>query len=66
MAGGPSSSFDLICACAKGVLDEAVRFVKGQMIPVIYLQDDSLEQFYFMEDCNPDHWVASQGGEITF
>jgi hypothetical protein len=47
-------------------LDEAVRFAKSRRIPVIYLQDDSPETYYFMEDCNPDHWVFSQGGEITF
>lgn len=60
-----SSSFDSRFSTKRGI-DEAVRFAKGQMIPVIYLQDDSPEQFYFMEDCNPDYWVASQGGEITF
>lgn len=47
-------------------LDEAVRFAKDKHIPVIYLQDDTPPQFYFMEDCEPDYWVFSQGGEIRF
>jgi hypothetical protein len=47
-------------------LDEAVRFAKSKGIPVIYLQDDTPEQFYFMEDCEPDYWAFSQGGEINF
>ena len=33
---------------------------------MVYLQDDTPEKFYFMEDCNPDYWVASTGGEIGF
>ena len=51
---------------SKRGMDEAVRFARERRIPVIYLQDDSPEQFYFMEDCAPDHWVFSQGGEVTF
>ncbi|MDP2196612.1 MAG: hypothetical protein Q8J72_11585 [Rhodocyclaceae bacterium] len=47
-------------------LDEAVRFAKDNRIPIIYLQDDTPEAFYFMEDCAPDYWVFSQGGEISF
>jgi hypothetical protein len=37
-------------------VDEAVRFAKRRRIPVIYLQDDSPEDLYFMDDCQPDHW----------
>jgi hypothetical protein len=47
-------------------LDEAIRFARSNRIPVIYLQDDTPEAFYFMEDCTPDYWVYSQGGEISF
>lgn len=51
---------------AKRGIDEAIRFAKDRKIPVIYLQDDTPGQFYYMEDCSPDHWVFSQGGEISF
>jgi hypothetical protein len=60
-----SSTYDARFATKRGV-DEAVRFAKSRKIPVIYLQDDTPDEFYFMEDCYPDHWVFSQGGEITF
>lgn len=51
---------------SKRGIDEAVRFAKEHGIPVVYLQDESPEQYYFMEDCSPDHWVASKGGELPF
>ena len=60
-----TSTHDARFATKRG-LDEAVRYAKDKHIPVIYLLDDSPEQFYFMEDCNPDHWVRSEGGEIAF
>jgi len=60
-----SSTYDARFSTKRG-LDEAVRFAKNNNIPVIYLQDDSPERFYFMEDCAPDFWVFSQGGEIGF
>ena len=60
-----SSTHDARFATKRGV-DEAVRFAKSRKIPVIYLQDDTPDEFYFMEDCFPDHWVFSQGGEISF
>ncbi len=60
-----SSTYDARFATKRGV-DEAVRFAKSRKIPVIYLQDDTPDEFYFMEDCHPDHWVFSQGGEISF
>ncbi|MCF8152397.1 MAG: hypothetical protein K9K30_00810 [Burkholderiaceae bacterium] len=60
-----SSAYDARLATKRG-LDEAVSFAKDRKIPVIYLQDDSPERFYFVEDCNPDYWVYSQGGEISF
>ena len=60
-----TSTFDARFASKRGI-DEAVRFAKDRKIPVIYLQDDSPEQYYFMEDCSPDHWVFSAEGEISF
>ena len=60
-----SSTYDARFSTKRGV-DEAVSFAKGAGIPVIYLQDDSPDEFYFMADCDPTYWVFSQGGEITF
>jgi len=60
-----SSTYDARFSTKRGV-DEAVRFAKARKIPVIYLIDDTPEEFYFMEDCNPDYWVHSAGGEISF
>jgi hypothetical protein len=60
-----TSFHDARFSTKRGV-DEAVRFAKQKGIPVIYLQDGSPDQFYFMEDCQPDFWVASDGGEIGF
>lgn len=60
-----TSTHDARFSAKRGV-DEAVKFAKSKRIPVIYLQDDTPEQFYFMEDCDPDYWVHSQGGEISF
>lgn len=60
-----TSTHDARFATKRGV-DEAVRYARIKKIPVIYLQDDTPEQFYYMEDCNPDYWVFSQGGEISF
>ncbi|HLA33582.1 MAG TPA: hypothetical protein VJ001_01810 [Rhodocyclaceae bacterium] len=60
-----SSTYDARYSTKRGV-DEAVRFAKSQRIPVVYLQDDTPDRYYFMEDCNPDYWLHSQGGEIDF
>lgn len=60
-----SSNDDGRIASKFGV-DQAVRFAKKNRVPVIYLQDDRPAENYFMEDCNPDHWVYSGGGEIGF
>jgi len=60
-----TSIHDARLATKRGV-DEAIHFAKSKQIPVIYLQDDSPEQYYFMEDCYPDYWVFSEGGEILF
>jgi hypothetical protein len=47
-------------------VDEAVRFAKKNGIPVVYLKDDRPAINYFMEDCKPDYWVYSSGGEVRF
>lgn len=60
-----SSTYDARFSTKRGA-DEAIRFAKAQKIPVIYLQDDTPNEYYFMEDCNPDYWVFSAGGEISF
>lgn len=60
-----SSAYDARFSTKRGV-DEAIRFAKSRKIPVIYLQDDTPEEYYFMEDCHPDYWVFSAGGEISF
>lgn len=60
-----TSAHDARFSTKRGV-DEAVYFAKSRQIPVVYLQDDSPEQFYFMADCRPDYWVSSEGGEIRF
>jgi hypothetical protein len=60
-----SSTYDARFSSKRGV-DEAIRYAKNKKIPVIYLQDDTPEEFYFMEDCYPDYWVFSTGGEISF
>lgn len=60
-----SATYDARYSTKRGI-DEAVRFAKARKIPVLYLQDDTPEEFYFMADCAPDHWVYSAGGEIRF
>lgn len=60
-----SSTYDARFSTKRGV-DEAVKFAKNNRIPVIYLQDDSPEQYYFADDCAPDYRVFSEGGELSF
>ena len=60
-----TATYDARYSTKRGV-DEAVRFAKARRIPVIYLVDESPEKYYFMEDCTPDYWVSSAGGEISF
>jgi hypothetical protein len=60
-----SSFYDSRLTSKRGI-DEAVSYAKNQRIPVVYLQDDTPQQFYFMEDCQPDYWVHSDGGELSF
>jgi hypothetical protein len=60
-----SSNDDGRIASKFGV-DEAVHFARQHRIPIIYLQDGRPSERYFMDDCNPDYWVYSEGGEISF
>jgi len=60
-----SSTYDARFSTKRGI-DEAVRFARKNRIPRVYLQDDTPDEYYFMEDCEPDYWVFSQGGEISF
>ena len=60
-----TSAHDARLATKRGV-DEAVQFAKSKRIPVVYLKDDSEDDYYFMEDCRPDYWVSSAAGEIRF
>jgi hypothetical protein len=60
-----SSTYDARFSTKRGI-DEAVRFAKMNRIPLVYLQDDTPDEYYFMEDCYPDYWVFSQAGEIRF
>lgn len=60
-----TSAHDARLATKRGV-DEAIKFAKSRRIPVVYLKDDSGDEYYFMEDCRPDYWVLSAAGEIPF
>lgn len=60
-----TSAHDARFSTKRGV-DEAVRFAKDRQIPVIYLQDETPDEYYFMADCEPDYWVYSQDGEVRF
>ena len=60
-----TSVHDARFATKRGV-DEATHFAKSHRIPLVYLQDGSPEQFYFMADCEPDYWVLAEDGEVRF
>ncbi len=61
-----ASSNDDARAATKIGLDAAIALARGQRIPRVYLQDDRPEEAYFMDDCQPDYWVHSNGGELSF
>ncbi len=61
----PSVAFDGRMSTKVG-MDAAVKAAKKAGIPVVYLQDDGPSEEYFFGDCEPNHWVYSGGGEITF
>jgi hypothetical protein len=60
-----TSFHDSRLATKRGI-DEAVLYAKNHKIPIVYLQDETPPQFYFMQDCEPDYWVRSEGGELGF
>lgn len=60
-----SSSFDADFSAKRGI-DEAIRFARTEHIQIAYLQDDRSDPNYYMEDCKPDYWVYSEGGELKF
>lgn len=60
-----SATYDSRLSSKRGV-DEAVSYAKRKGIPVIYLQDKTPEEEYFMADCRPDYRVFSQDGELPF
>lgn len=60
-----TAAHDARYATKRGV-DEATRFAKDRRIPLVYLHDDGPDQLYFMDDCEPDYWVRSEGGEVRF
>lgn len=57
--------FDPRFTSKRGV-DEAISYARVKGIPVIYLQDNSPEQSYFMGECKPDYRAFSADGEVTF
>lgn len=60
-----NASYDSRFTSKRGI-DEAVSYAKKKKTPVIYLNNDSPGDYYFMEDCKPDYWVQSEDGEIGF
>lgn len=60
-----SATFDPRYSAKYGV-DRAIRFARERKIPLIYLVDESPFNLYYMDDCEPDYWVQSQGGEVEF
>lgn len=57
--------FDPRFSSKRGV-DEAISYARVKGIPIIYLQDNSPEQSYFMDDCKPDFRAFSSDGEVSF
>ena len=43
-----------------------MRFARDRNFQVVYLRDDQSDPNYYFEDCKPDHWVRSEGGELAF
>lgn len=60
-----SSTHDARFASKRGT-DEAIQFARDHRIPRVYLGDDTPERYYYMDDCDPDYWFRSQGGELDF
>ncbi|MFM1855607.1 MAG: hypothetical protein RLZ83_916, partial [Pseudomonadota bacterium] len=60
-----SVAYDARYATKRGA-DAAARLAREQGISRIFLRDDTDPAGYFMADCDPDHWVFSEGGELRF
>lgn len=60
-----SASYDARLASKPGI-DLATHYAKRQGFPLVYLQDDAVEQNYFTEECTPEYWVFSPNGELGF
>lgn len=60
-----SATFDPRYSAKYGI-DQAIRFARDNRIPRIYLVDESPFHLYYMDDCEPEYWVQSQGGEVEF
>ena len=58
-----SYDFDPRLSSKRGI-DEAVRFARRSGMPVIYLEDDNMPEQYFVDDCEPDYRIFSEGGEL--
>jgi hypothetical protein len=63
----PADSYDPRLATKNGI-ELAVRFAQSHNIPVIFLADkaDGSASHYFIDQCNPTHWVYSENGELGF
>lgn len=59
-----SQAYDARYASKPGA-DAAVKLARVKGIPRLYLRDDD-PAGYFLEDCEPDHWVHSKDGEVPF
>lgn len=53
-------------AVSKIGVDAAIRFARDKRFQRVYLQDERPPENYFMDDCEPDYWVKSAAGEISF
>jgi len=58
-----SARYDARRSTKHGV-DSAVRFARAKGLPVLYLEDGSPAEFQLPDDCNPDHWLYSEEGEL--
>lgn len=58
-----SARYDARLSTKRGV-DSAVKFAKSKGLPVLYLEDGSPAEFQLPDDCNPDHWLHSEEGEL--
>jgi len=58
-----SARYDARFSTKRGI-DNAVKFAKSKGLPVLYLEDGSPAEFQLPDDCNPDHWLHSEEGEL--